>query len=88
MMNLKALWILVVFVCCVREGFGSNYDAKLNSKNLLQVRFSSFPFLSEGVVEFGWDLLIRNHAKMFLSSCPKLDCVVQPCIRNFKCVNV
>ncbi|XP_056896057.1 inter-alpha-trypsin inhibitor heavy chain H6 [Takifugu flavidus] len=36
MMNLKVLWILVVFTCCVREGFGSNYRAKLNSNNLLQ----------------------------------------------------
>lgn len=70
MMNLKALWILVVFTCCAPEGFGSNYEAKLNSKNLLQVRFPSFLFLSEGVVEFGWDSLIRNYAKMFLSFLP------------------
>lgn len=70
MMNLKALWILVGFTCCVQEGFGSNYEAKLNSNNLLQVRFSSLPFLPERVVEFGWDSLIRNHTWMFLSFLP------------------
>lgn len=48
MMNLKALWTLVVFICYVREGF-SRDEANLKTNHLLQVCFYSFPL---GAMEF------------------------------------
>lgn len=48
MMNLKAVWTLVVFICYVREGF-SRDEANLKTNHLLQVGFSSFPL---GAMEF------------------------------------
>lgn len=48
MRSLKALWILVVFICYVRGGF-SRDEANLQTDHLLQVCFCFFPL---GVMEF------------------------------------
>lgn len=64
-MNLKALWILVVFICYVRGGFSRNYEANLKSNHLLQVRSSFFPFFSEGLMEFNWDSSCIRSSSVF-----------------------
>lgn len=52
MMTFKALWILVVVICYVREGFSRDDEANLKTNHLLQVCFYFFPV---GVMEFNSD---------------------------------